>query len=260
MPPADLSGVKSSTMLPDRPGFLQGLTAAPRLPLDISERKVLLNWMDLAAVNGALAAVARWAGTPVRQPLFFVGLSALWLLFAWSLDAYDLSAAGQWPVSVRRVSAAALLTYAVGLPILYLASVGLRSWLSLGLLLGLSELWLALERGLYVLALRQPAFRRRTLVIGAGDSGHLLTEALAASRDPCYEILGFIDDDPAKQDLTIPVAPNPPHATRNTQHATWTTLHVSSFIPRQTGRFTFHRSSRARRDVSRFMPHATRPW
>jgi len=180
-------------------GELDGPAApARRLPLDISERKVLLNLMDLAAVNGALAIVARWAGTPVRQPLFFVGLSALWLLFAWSLDAYDLCPAGQWPASVRRVSAAALLTYGVGLPLLYLASVGLRPWLSLGLLLGLSELCLALERGLYVLALRQPAFRRRTLVIGAGDSGHLLTEALAESRDPCYEILGFVDDNPDK--------------------------------------------------------------
>ena len=59
---------------------------------------------------------------------------------------------------------------------------------------------LPLERSLYAVVITQPTFPRSTLVIGAGWAGHTIVEGLANNGQPCYEIVGFVDDDPAKQD------------------------------------------------------------
>ncbi len=58
---------------------------------------------------------------------------------------------------------------------------------------------LLVGRGLYVLALGQPLFCRRALIIGAGWAGQTIAESLVDQGNGVYQVVGFIDDDPAKE-------------------------------------------------------------
>ena len=60
----------------------------------------------------------------------------------------------------------------------------------------------------YALVLTGSNFRRRVLVVGAGWAGRTVTRAIHSDLESGYEIVGFIDDDPAKQSgslLGLPV-------------------------------------------------------
>ncbi|MBN1658056.1 MAG: sugar transferase, partial [Anaerolineae bacterium] len=73
-------------------------------------------------------------------------------------------------------------------------------------------------RILYITIFTQPSFRRRVLIVGAGESGCEIAHLLAAGaegRKRCaafgYELVGFVDDDPDKAELKfsgIPVLGN----------------------------------------------------
>ncbi len=45
--------------------------------------------------------------------------------------------------------------------------------------------------------------RVRTLIVGAGSTGELLLRDLRRSGEHSYEVVGFVDDDPAKRSLSI---------------------------------------------------------
>jgi len=61
-------------------------------------------------------------------------------------------------------------------------------------------------RGLYRVVAAHAALRRRALIIGAGWAGRTIAEALAEQSDGTYQVIGFVDDDPAKQNLTLHVS------------------------------------------------------
>jgi FlaA1/EpsC-like NDP-sugar epimerase len=50
---------------------------------------------------------------------------------------------------------------------------------------------------------RQPARGRRVLIVGAGDAGEQLLRAMLRDPQAGYLPIGFVDDDPAKQGLTL---------------------------------------------------------
>ncbi|MCR4404974.1 MAG: polysaccharide biosynthesis protein [Candidatus Acetothermia bacterium] len=58
------------------------------------------------------------------------------------------------------------------------------------------RIWLMLRR-------RGPVEGERTLIVGAGDAGEQITRAMLQDRRSPYLPLGFVDDDPAKQGLSI---------------------------------------------------------
>ncbi len=76
-----------------------------------------------------------------------------------------------------------------------------RSLLFLSLLIPLA--FLLAGRGLYALLLAQPAFQRRILIIGAGWAGRTIAQAIAEHADSTYKVLGFVDDDAAKQETPL---------------------------------------------------------
>jgi len=182
-----------------------------RIPLPLSERKLLLGALDVLAVNSALLLVA-WLrlGEPASwrvfalHPVWFILLTVLWSLFAVSLDAYNLRTASNPRASSWQVVQAASLTWLVYVFIPYVTPP-----LTFALFPCLMLILLALGRSLYAVVIVQPTFRRSTLVIGAGWAGHTIAEALANNGHPCYEIVGFVDDDPTKQGFA-------PHASRFT--------------------------------------------
>jgi len=44
---------------------------------------------------------------------------------------------------------------------------------------------------------------KRTIIVGAGDAGNLLMKELHRHPDVDYQVVGFVDDDPGKQGLTL---------------------------------------------------------
>ena len=177
-----------------------------RLPLRVSERRLLLMGLDLLAMNGALllALALRpghnldW-GLLIDHPLWFLLLSVLWFPLAHAFDAYDLRVAGRMSTAAPAVLKGGLLTALIYLLIPFLTPALPARRLALAAFPVLAIALLLAGRGLYVLVLAQPFFQRRTLIIGAGWAGHTILKALLQHGDGTFHILGFVDDDPAKQ-------------------------------------------------------------
>jgi len=66
---------------------------------------------------------------------------------------------------------------------------------------------LAAWRWVYVRILSSPGFRRRVLIVGAGWAGTTMAEAIQDRLAVYYELLGFVDDDSAKEDGIVAGVP-----------------------------------------------------
>jgi len=186
----------------------------PHLPLRISERKALLRLLDLLMLNSALLLILRLRlGKPLSwqtissHPTWFALLTILWLLFAAAFDAYDLKEASRFPKGILGVAKAALPTLLLYVLIPYITPYLLRSRLTLGLFAACTLAFLSLGRALYALALAQQAFQRRALVVGAGLAGRTIARAVRENVSRDYQLVGFIDDTPAKRGKIIEEIP-----------------------------------------------------
>ena len=184
-----------------------------RWPLQISERRTLLVVGDLLLVNGAvLLALRIWTLRDPRlrfslefilsQTRWFVILTALWLFLASLNNFYNLHVADYLHLSgaaLVRTTALVLLIYLGiyfasprhALPRLFILYFGVASFSLVGL-------W----RAGYVLLLSRAPFQRRALIVGAGWAGRTIARALQ-NLGPGYHLVGFVDDDPAKQGQLI---------------------------------------------------------
>ncbi len=179
------------------------------LPLHISERKILLGLSDVSMLNVALALVLRlrmgapfsWRIVLVR-PQWFILLTLLWLLFGPAFDAYSLRTS-RLPGSILCIVKPALLTLFTYLLIPYVTPYLLPSRLTTGMFVVLSLGLLSLSRALYALILAQPPFQRRALIVGAGRAGRTIVQAIRKNACTEYQLIGYIDDDPAKQGESI---------------------------------------------------------
>jgi exopolysaccharide biosynthesis polyprenyl glycosylphosphotransferase len=186
--------------------------------LRFAERKLLLAVVDLAVLNAALLLVLmlhpRLSGSvnaAQRHPLWFIVLSVVWLIVGHVLDIYDLTRAANTVRSVWVAGSAAILTSGVYLVIPYLTPVLFSHRLYALLLPVIATAGVVAWRVTYATVFVQPTFCQTALVIGAGQAGRVLARAVAEtgddgddpSRGTGYRILGFIDDDPAKQGREI---------------------------------------------------------
>jgi FlaA1/EpsC-like NDP-sugar epimerase len=110
----------------------------------------------------------------IQRPLWFLLLSILWLPLAYAFDAHDLRVAGRLSTTAPAVLKAGAITAVVYLLIPYLPPALPSSRLSLFAFILLVFIFLLAGRGLYVLALAQPYFGRRALIIGAGWAGRTM--------------------------------------------------------------------------------------
>ena len=209
-----------------------------------SERKLLLGILDGILINLALFFALTLRPLPVRvgasdswqdivqllamrwnwptlsyllmtQWSWFVILTPVWFGCALMLDCYNLVRAGSLLDSLGRLSGAVFLTSLIYLliprftPVLPTSRLDIFSFPLLGLL------GLVAWRSVYATVLAQPNFQQRALVVGAGAAGQTLVEAIeqmgrgkrTARQNIGYQILGFIDDDPAKQGTLIAELP-----------------------------------------------------
>ncbi|NOZ73207.1 MAG: sugar transferase [Chloroflexi bacterium] len=188
-----------------------------RFSLQFAERKLLLLLVDLAILNGALFLMLSLASEPAftrmleRFPRYALLLSAIWLVVDTFFNVYDLAKTASAVHSILAAGVAVLVTLTVYTLLPYVIPVvpSRRIQILVFVLTGL--LGITFWRSFYALVFSLPSFRHRALVIGANWSGRTLVDAIQKSASEGdkpylgtgYELLGFIDDDPARQGSAI---------------------------------------------------------
>lgn len=198
--------------------------AVQPLWLHFFERKLLLGVVDGLLINFALFVALTMRPFPLRrgpdlswqalsqlltnQWSWFVILTSVWFVCALMLDCYNLAQATDVLDSMGRLSGAVFLTSLIYLlipritPVLPSSRLDVLSFPLLGLA------GIVVWRLVYARVLVQPNFQQRALVVGAGSAGQTLVTAIrrmhrgngeGADRNFGYHVIGFIDDDPAKQ-------------------------------------------------------------
>jgi exopolysaccharide biosynthesis polyprenyl glycosylphosphotransferase len=197
---------------------LKPVRAVKPIPLQFSERKLLLALMDLFLLNSALyVTLALRQGLDFSFQAFrdrlswFIILSGVWLVCAFMLECYNLSRAASFSHSFGRISSVVFLTSLIYwlIPRVTPTLPSSRLTILVFPVLGLASI--AAWRMFYATVLVQPGFQQHALMIGAGWAGRTLAGAIDEMnrsngmpyRNIGYQIMGFIDDDPAKQEQTI---------------------------------------------------------
>jgi exopolysaccharide biosynthesis polyprenyl glycosylphosphotransferase len=209
-------------MPPSRP-FNRSLPAVAPLrkaqpALRFSERKLLLAGGDLFVLCAALSLMMllRGGGEVTLYELWaavprFAVLCGLWVVVALLFDAYDLARAASALHSLWAAGGAALATVVVYVLIPYISTPLPARRLELFLFAVVAVGGVAVWRVAYARVFVQPTFHLTALVVGAGWAGHVLAQAIAERgegggnpyRGTGYRILGFVDDDPAKQSIEV---------------------------------------------------------
>jgi exopolysaccharide biosynthesis polyprenyl glycosylphosphotransferase len=191
------------------------------LSLHISERKLLLGLMDLLIVNLSLFITLAmrmnfnltWQSFTDRISWFLI-LSAVWLVCGFMLECYNLTRAADALSSTTRAAAAVAVTWLIYLLIPYVTPALPTSRLDVVAFPVLALAGVASWRTAYARVLVQPGFHQRGLVIGAGWAGRTLVTTMneinrgnGKYHQIGYQIVGFVDDDPAKQGMTLDHVP-----------------------------------------------------
>lgn len=202
--------------------------------LQISERRLLLRAGDAAIVLGSLvAAILLWlrigaiplTWAVIGDQWLWAGLLGItWLGWLVLSDTYSLRLAARFPQVALRIFGGALAASFVYLILFFVTSrvaytgalVELLGPLGLGAQLPrvapaaaivFTTALLLAWRGFYAWSLSGPLTRRRILILGAGRAGSAICRLIRQTHYTYYEIVGFVDDDPAKQRTRVEGAP-----------------------------------------------------
>ncbi len=204
------------TQLPSLP-----TTKRPGLRLRVSERQVVLTVVDVLLVNLALIVAASLSGalTPTFDNIlaynkWFIVLTVVWYGVATFFDSYSLSRAASTTASLKSSLLAACVTVVLYTFIPFLTpqwETRSTFFVQLALTVGIVATW----RVVYARVFVQPSFQQRALVVGAGKAGRALAAAIQAApandanpyRGTGYQLMGFIDDNPAQRSTLIEGVP-----------------------------------------------------
>jgi exopolysaccharide biosynthesis polyprenyl glycosylphosphotransferase len=183
------------------------------LPLRSSERRLLLLAVDLLLANVAVL-LSLWLWTwrdPARQfsyefvrseAYWFVVLAGLWFIVVYVHELYDAHVAHSLGSSAAALTRGSLLLWLAYLVAYFFAP---RQLLPRGVVLYfcvIAFVLVGLWRAAYVF-LARAAFRIPTLVVGAGWAGRTIVQTIAESAGSEYELVGYVDDDPAKRGQVV---------------------------------------------------------
>jgi exopolysaccharide biosynthesis polyprenyl glycosylphosphotransferase len=170
-----------------------------RVPLTISERKVLLVAGDVLAMLLTLGGVLRWrldepsALDALRShPIWFVVLTLVWSGWATLFGVYDLTRAADIRSSLRAIIRSAIITSLTYVGIPFVTPELHHSRLTAAAFVATSPIAVALWRLTYVAILARPAFRRRVGIIGTNGAGRAIAQVLRQFGRAEYELVGFI--------------------------------------------------------------------
>ncbi len=179
----------------------------------VNPYRVLLVFLDAVVVVLilVLSAVAYFTGqlpgqtwhtlqvTSALSAAFLIVSNALFGLYnrVWKYATVDTAIAIAISVTASQVLAALVGKWTIGaLPI----SVWLTTWLGTLLAIGAMRFAWRFMRPYFAGAASSPeSTPKRMLIYGAGESGHLLMQQLRRETNGLYRVVGFVDDDPAKQ-------------------------------------------------------------
>jgi exopolysaccharide biosynthesis polyprenyl glycosylphosphotransferase len=175
------------------------------------ERRLLLILGDLiAATLAMLVAVWLWGKLDYLGPTAeFLRTRAPWFIFlpvAWLflvVNLYDVRRAGSGRETLRGVLIAAGSGLAVYMLLFFFRSEGSLPRRGVLYFLFLSTTFTLLWRMFYLRVFTTPAFMRRVLVVGAGETGKTLLDSIQDLRPAPFHIVGLVDDDPAKHGSSI---------------------------------------------------------
>ena len=178
-----------------------------RFPLQISQRKILLIFVDLTLLNLSLLLglylkedIPFSITTLAMLPIWFVTLSIMWLIIASANDNYEVKQAAKLSTSILGIIKT-LITTGILYVFIQLLSPQLRSGWSTFLIVGiLTSVLIILWRIAYAIVLVQPNFQRRALIVGAGRAGRAISQVIE-EHAAGYEIVGYVADEPPDKEL-----------------------------------------------------------
>jgi exopolysaccharide biosynthesis polyprenyl glycosylphosphotransferase len=188
-----------------------GSSQMPSLRMRISERRLVLFVVDAFLLNLVLLlAAVLFADFPLTldailaNSKWFITLTIVWYLCAQFFDCYSLPRASSMTASVKSVTMAVIATMLAYVLIPFLTPP-LTSRGMIFYLVAFSAGSIIAWRIAYARVFAQPWFQQRVLIVGAGQAGRALATAIHAAppgdsnpyRGTGYQIIGFIDDDPA---------------------------------------------------------------
>jgi exopolysaccharide biosynthesis polyprenyl glycosylphosphotransferase len=170
----------------------------------MKDRRLFLILIDLLCINAAvIIAFVIWSlrgdkemrDLLTMQAYWFPLLSILWLCFEYLSGLYDLRVVAQLRATIRALAQTFFLVLVAYLLIFF----SIPTELPRGIVVyhGIAAMMLiALWRGAYI---RVAPFRRRALIVGAGNAGREIARTIQTEFQTHYDLVGFVDDDPAKQ-------------------------------------------------------------
>lgn len=197
----DLYTTPVKTALPEaRP---QNVTHPSRsFQLPVSERRLLLMAGDVVASEiSVFTALALWADhTHTAFDLAFVGpqihwfivLPALWLLLATATDYYNLRVAARIGASLRRLALIVGAVLAVYFATFFLSEPGSLPRRFIVYYAAISLVLIGLWRAARISLIGWTGFRRRALIVGAGQEAETIWRTLKDEAAGDYELLGLV--------------------------------------------------------------------
>lgn len=187
------------------------------LSIQLAEHKTILVVVDGILVFVALI-IGLWLGAWRSDWVFsfeliwtylpwFLGILGLYLFLATAFDAYRLRVAADPTASLIAILKTIFLIF-----VLYLLIYALLPPYSLprhfiGFFTIIAPILLLIWRRLYSLIFVIPAFQHRAIVVGAGWAGQTIAKTFVEYAPAHFEVVGFVDDDPAKQQQSVDKIP-----------------------------------------------------
>jgi len=157
-----------------------------------------------------MAFRAGWVfNTPylVNNAAWFVFLPALWFTSAWLNGLYDSTTITDLVQSARCLVRTIVLVIVVYLAIYFFFAIpGEMPRGVIGYQGALSFIAITLWRAIYLWLARRRSFARPIIIVGAGWAGQTIAQTIRQHAAAHYHIVGFVDDDPAKQNQSLVIA------------------------------------------------------
>lgn len=134
---------------------------------------------------------------------WFIFLPALWFFAAFLNDLYAPKQSADLIAFARSLFFTIVFVILVYFGIYFFATPGEMPRGIVGYQGAASFVLITLWRAVYIALFHRAAFARKTIIIGAGQAGRTIAQTIYQCARGDYRILGFVDDDPAKQNQRI---------------------------------------------------------
>ncbi|MEA5078872.1 MAG: sugar transferase [Anaerolineaceae bacterium] len=178
----------------------------------VRERRFILLFGDLFVTYlSVFIALVTWAQKDwldfsgafliQRPPFWFYLLPFLWIFIM--MDLYDIRRASRRKDTLGGVATAAIISLLIYMVLFFISDPNSLPRRGVLIFVICATVLTIAWRFLYIRVFTAPIFMRRALIIGAGKAGSSLAKMINEVLPSPYQVVGFIDDDPAKVGLTI---------------------------------------------------------